>query len=77
MRVPESARAEPAADRDIVSLPGARSAAALRVALDDTLSGVAGTGDFANLSSQADTFVGWVNSAKQAFRQDAQAKPAA
>ena len=47
------------------------------MALDDNLSGVAGAGDFANLSSQADTFVGWVNSAKQAFRQDAQAKPAA
>ena len=58
-------------------VPGARSAAALRVALDDTLSGVAGTGDFANLSSQADTFVGWVNSAKQAFRKDADAKSAA
>ncbi|MCA0367195.1 MAG: hypothetical protein LCH57_03925 [Proteobacteria bacterium] len=56
---------------------GARSGAAIRVALDDNLSGVAGAGDFANLSSQADTFVGWVNSAKQAFRQDAQAKPAA
>ena len=58
-------------------VPGARSAAALRVALDDNLSGVAGTGDFANLSSQADTFVGWVNSAKQAFRKDADAKSAA
>ena len=42
-----------------------------------TASGVAGTGDFANLSSQADTFVGWVNSAKQAFRKDADAKSAA
>lgn len=58
-------------------VPGARSAAALRVALDDNLSGVAGTGDFANLSSQADTFVGWVNSAKQAFRKEADAKSAA
>jgi tetratricopeptide (TPR) repeat protein len=53
---------------------GAQSTAALRVALDDNLSGVAGTGDFANLSSQADTFVGWVNSAKQVFRKDADAK---
>lgn len=56
---------------------GARSGPAIRVALDDNLSGVAGAGDFANLSSQADTFVGWVNSAKQAFRKDAEAKPAA
>ena len=55
---------------------GARSAAAIRVALDDNLSGVAGVGDFANLSSQADTFVGWVNSAKQAFRKEADAKAA-
>jgi tetratricopeptide (TPR) repeat protein len=56
---------------------GARSGAALRVALDDTLSGVAGAGDFAGLSNQADTFVGWVNSAKQAFRKEAGAKAAA
>ena len=55
---------------------GARSAAAIRVALDENLSGVAGVGDFANLSSQADTFVGWVNSAKQAFRKEADAKAA-
>ncbi len=56
---------------------GARSGSAIRVALDDSLSGVAGAGDFAGLSTQADTFVGWVNSAKQAFRKEAEPKTAA
>lgn len=49
---------------------GARSGPAIRVALDDSLSGVAGTSDFAGLSASADTFVGWVNGAKQAFRKE-------
>ncbi|RYG13631.1 MAG: hypothetical protein EON96_12430, partial [Caulobacteraceae bacterium] len=58
--------------------PDRLSSSATRIAaLDDNLSGVAGAGDFANLSSQADTFVGWVNSAKQAFRKEADAKAAA
>ncbi|WP_395942766.1 tetratricopeptide repeat protein [Brevundimonas sp.] len=48
----------------------ARSANAIRVALDDSLSGVAGVGDYANLSANADTFVGWVNAAKQDFRNE-------
>lgn len=48
----------------------ARSANAIRVALDDNLSGVAGAGDFAGLASSADTFVGWVNAAKQDFRTE-------
>jgi hypothetical protein len=48
----------------------ARSGNAIRVALDDSLSGVAGAGDFAGLSAGADTFVGWVNAAKQDFRKE-------
>ena len=48
----------------------ARSANAIRVALDDDLSGVAGAADFAGLSANADTFVGWVNAAKQDFRKE-------
>ncbi|WP_299174207.1 hypothetical protein [uncultured Brevundimonas sp.] len=48
----------------------ARSANAIRVALDDNLSGVAGAGDFAGLAFTADTFVGWVNAAKQDFRSE-------
>lgn len=51
-------------------IAGARSANAIRVALDDSLSGVAGAGDFAGLTAGADTFVGWVNAAKQDFRKE-------
>lgn len=49
---------------------GARSANAIRVALDDSLSGVAGAGDFSNLSAGADTFVGWVGKMKEDFRKE-------
>lgn len=42
----------------------------MRVALDDSLSGVAGTSDFAGLTAGADTFVGWVTAAKQDFRKE-------
>src|SRR5690606_35300509 len=49
----------------------ARSPNAIRVALDDSLSGVAGAGDFANLSAGADTFVGWVGKMKEDFRKEA------
>ena len=48
----------------------ARAANAIRVALDDSLSGVAGAEDFAGLAAGADTFVGWVNAAKQDFRNE-------
>ncbi len=51
-------------------IAGARSANAMRVALDDSLSGVAGTSDFAGLTAGADTFVGWVTAAKQDFRKE-------
>lgn len=51
-------------------IAGARSANAMRVALDDSLSGVAGANDFAGLTTGADTFVGWVNAAKQDFRKE-------
>ena len=47
-------------------IAGARSADALRIALDG---GVATAGDFAALVVSADTFTGWVNSAKAQFRQ--------
>nr|WP_315052843.1 hypothetical protein [uncultured Brevundimonas sp.] len=48
----------------------ARSANAIRVALDDSLSGVAGAGDFAGLAGGADTFVGWVGAMKDDFRKE-------
>ncbi len=48
----------------------ARSANAIRVALDDSLSGTAGASDFAGLTAGADTFVGWVTAAKQDFRKE-------
>jgi hypothetical protein len=51
-------------------IPRARSANAIRVALDDNLAGLAGANDFAALSANADTFVGWVNAAKQDFRKE-------
>ncbi len=51
-------------------LDRARSANAIRVSLDDSLSGVAGASDFAALSTGADTFVGWVEKAKADFRTE-------
>ena len=51
-------------------LDRAKSANAIRVSLDDSLSGVAGSGDFSALSSGADTFVGWVEKAKADFRTE-------
>ena len=51
-------------------LDRARSANAIRVSLDDSLSGVAGAADFAALSTGADTFVGWVEKAKADFRTE-------
>lgn len=51
-------------------LDRAKSANAIRVSLDDSLSGVAGAGDFSALSSGADTFVGWVEKAKADFRTE-------
>jgi len=52
-------------------IEGARNPAALRIALDGLTGmegGVSAT-DFAGLNASADTFAGWVGSAKQAFRQ--------
>mgnify|MGYP001398925154 CR=1 FL=1 len=48
----------------------ARAANAIRVSLDDSLSGVAGAADFAGLTAGADTFVGWVDKAKADFRNE-------
>lgn len=50
---------------------GARNPAALRIALDglDGMEGPVSATDFAGLTASADTFAGWIASAKQTLRQ--------
>jgi hypothetical protein len=49
----------------------ARSKGALRIALDalNGMDGISGATTFAGLTASADTFAGWVASAKEDFRK--------